>query len=112
VDRRVVQDLCRKLALSEDDWRCQPDVVVFAVDFYESIGRPFEYGQTTYDDVQALFAEYQYECESREGAAATGYTEFRCRYDFDGDRIFWVSFSFDLEDETLLDIVPVVFDSG
>lgn len=112
LEREVVADLCGKLVLPEEDWRCRPGASVYATDFYDSIGRSFEYGQSTYGDVQALLGDYQYECESREWAAATGYTQFRCSYDFHGNRVFPVIFAFELEDEILVDIIPVAFDSG
>lgn len=108
----TAQELCVKLDLPETDERCRSDAVVYAPDFYADLSRPFEYGDSTYQDVQDLFGQYQYECESRERVAADGYPRFRCRYDFHGDRMFPVIFIFSLEDETIVDIMPVLFDSG
>ena len=111
LDPAIAQDLCLKLKLPDADKRCQADAVVYAPDFYKDIGNPFDYGETTYQEVQALFGEYQYECESRERVAADGYSRFRCMYDFHGDRMFPISFGFSIEDETLCQITPVLFDS-
>ena len=108
----TTQDLCVKLSLPKTDRRCRADTVVYAPDFYADLNRPFKYGESTYQDVQDLFGQYQYECESRERVAADGYSRFRCSYDFQGDHMFPVIFSFSLENETLVDIMPVLFDSS
>ncbi len=107
----VVQALCLKFELPATDKRCGTGAVVYAPDFYADLGRLFEYGKSTYQDVQDLFGDYQYECETRERVAAQGYHSFRCMYDFHGDRMFPVSFRFSLENETLEYINPVLFDS-
>ena len=99
----VVQDLCSKLDLPDDDTRCQPGVSTYATDFFRDIDRPFEYGITTYDDVHALFGEYEFRCEPRV-TQADGYSYFRCSYDFNGDRMYWVTFRFS-GDEAVLDLV-------
>ncbi|MBN1874148.1 MAG: hypothetical protein JXA33_07945 [Anaerolineae bacterium] len=111
LDAVVIQELCQKLSLSVQDERCQSEAVVYSIDFYDDIGQPFEYGVTTYQDVQALFGAYQYECDARV-ITADGYAYFRCLYDFKGDRMFPVSFRFSGDNDVLDQIMPVVSDRG
>lgn len=108
----VVQTLCLKFELPATDKRCRAGAVVYAPDFYADLGRLFEYGESTYAEVQAVFGVYQYKCESRERVAAQGYSVFRCWYDFHGDQMFPMVFEFALDDETLEGIMLHLFDSG
>lgn len=104
----VVQDLCQKLALSEDDPLCQPGAIVYAPDFFPAVRASFEPGITTYDDVQEKLGSYQY----KRGALVTqadGTAYFVCDYDFHGDRVFPVSFFFK-ENGVLERIVATVGD--
>jgi hypothetical protein len=106
----VAQDLCSKLDLPETDSRCKAGAVVYATDFFHDIGRPFELNVSTYEDVQALFDKYQFDCESRV-TTADGYSYFICDYDFTGDQVYWVSFMFSGEKDVLDRIMLHVDDS-
>jgi len=104
----VVRDLCQKLALSEDDPLCQPGAIVYAPDFFPAVRASFEVGVTTYEDVQEKLGSYQY----KRGALVTqadGTAYFVCDYDFNGDRVFPVSFFF-TENGVLERIVATVGD--
>lgn len=91
LDADTVQDLCVKLELVENHSLCGSDRVVYAPDFFPAIKSYFEPGITTYDDVQAKLARYQYEREPTV-TTADGVSTFRSSYDFRGDKIFLVSF--------------------
>jgi len=93
LETAVVQDLCQKLALAEDDPLCQPGAVVYAPDFFPAVRTTFQPGITTYDDVQEKLGDYQY----KKGQLVTqvdGTKYFVCDYDFNGDRVFPVGFFF------------------
>lgn len=96
LEEEVVQDLCQKLALAEDDPLCQVGAVVYAPDFFPAVRASFQRGVTTYEDVQEKFGEYQYERQSLV-TQADGTAYFMCGYDFNGDRVFPVWFSFTKE---------------
>ncbi len=93
LEAAVVQDLCQKLALSEDDPLCRPGAVVYAPDFFPAVRASFEPGVTTYDDVQEKLGSYQYKHGSLV-TLADGTAYFRCWYDFEGDHVFPVVFIF------------------
>jgi len=108
LEAAVVQDLCQKLALSEDDPLCQPGAIVYAPDFFPAVRASFELGVTTYDDVQEKLGSYQY----KRGTLVTqadGTAYFVCDYDFNGDRVFPVSFFF-TENGVLERIIATVGD--
>lgn len=106
----VAQDLCSKLDLPGTDSRCKAGAVVYATDFFHDIDRPFKLNESTYEDVQALFGEYQFDCESRV-TTADDFSYFICDYDFTGDRVYWVSFVFSGEKDVLSRILLHVDDS-
>lgn len=93
LEATVVQDLCQKLALSEDGPLCQPGAIVYAPDFFSAVRASFEPGVTTYDDVQEKLGSYQYK-RGELITQADGTAYFVCDYDFNGDRVFPVSFFF------------------
>lgn len=104
----VVQNLCQKFSLPEDDPLCRPEAIVYAPDFFPAVRAAFTPGITTYDDVQEKLGSYQYERKPLVTQAG-GTTYFRCRYDFNGDRVFPVGFSF-TEDGVLKRIFATVGD--
>lgn len=93
LEAAVVQDLCQKLGLSEDDPLCQTGVVVYAPDLFPAVKKSFEPGVATYDDVQENLGDYLYLREPLV-TQADGTAYFVCRYDFNGDRVFPVVFFF------------------
>jgi len=99
LEAAVVQDLCQKLALPEDDPLCLPGAVVYAPDFFPAVKAAFEPGITTYDDVQEKLGVYKYRQDPLV-IQADGVKYFRCWYDFNGDHVFPIVFSF--TDENVL----------
>lgn len=100
----VVQDLCQKFNLPENDHRCQANATVYARDFHLTIHDAF-FSDTektvTYDDVESKLGEYKISCsENWPGSGNTEY--FDCEYDLRGDRILRFTISFNAKDKTAL----------
>ena len=100
LEEEVVQDLCQKLALAEDDPLCQVGAIVYAPDFFPAVRASFQPGVTTYEDVQEKLGDYQYK-RGQLVTQADGAAYFVCDYDFNGDRVFPVGFFF--TDEGILE---------
>ena len=95
LDQAVIQDMCEKLDLRPRDKRCREGAVVYAPDFFPEIKSAFRSSdEATYDHVQELFGEYQYECEDPVYTRSTDRTTFRCFYDLHGDRRYDFGFMF------------------
>lgn len=86
----VIRDLCQKFNLSDKEFRCKTDAVVYAPEFFQTIRRDFIHsnGETvTYDYVQEKLGRYQYEC-SPMITERTGAEYFICSYDLQGDHVY------------------------
>lgn len=87
LEARVISDICIKLAISNQDKRCQPGAVVYAPEFFEDIKRHFRDlpdKRSTKEEVDRMIGPYQLECEPliRE---SSGKEYFSCIYDLRGD---------------------------
>lgn len=92
----VIQDLCQKFILSDQDPRCKPDAVVYAPEFFQTIRKDFIHsnGETVnYDYVQEKIGKYKYEC-SQMVKERTGAEYFSCSYDLQGDHVYPIGIFF------------------
>jgi hypothetical protein len=87
----VIQDLCQKFNLSDQDPRCKTGTVVYAPEFFQPIRSDFIHSNgesVTYDYVQEKLGRYQYGCSSMITEHSTGVEYFSCSYDLQGDRVY------------------------
>jgi hypothetical protein len=103
LNSKVVQDLCQKFNLGDQDPRCKPGATVYAPDFFQTIRHDFIHSngeRVNYRYVQEKIGKYQYECGPiiKE---STGFEYFRCGYDLQGDRVFPIGINFDSEGNLL-----------
>lgn len=85
----VVDDVCVKLEIASDDWRCNHSREVYTVDFFDAIHKKFdptEKGSYTHDEVRQLIGEYEYSCSDKSQNKDIKYYE--CLYEFNSDGIF------------------------
>ena len=90
LDSRVVDDICSQFDISSSDWRCGPNAIVYAPDFFRTIGqylKESDTGMLTFDDVEGKLGKYKYHCEPTI-TESDGKRYFVCRYDLNGDRIY------------------------
>ncbi len=93
----VIQDMCQKLKLPENDKRCQPGMIVHDVDFYEDIRRYFQAlpkEKTTQAEVDRILGPYLVEC-SPFPENANAY--FSCTYDLSDNNLYPIVVEYDIE---------------
>lgn len=93
LETEVVADLCAKLDLSPEDWRCKQGAVVYAPDFFPEIEH-LEGTAETYDDIEALFGNYRVFCSQAFGEVTNPDAYFQCNYDLRGDGFYLFSCRF------------------
>lgn len=111
LDPAVVNDICQKFGLPESDDRCKPGAVVYAPDFFNTIGGTFqpENGEwATYDQVEEKLGEYKYE-EEPITKVSDGTEYFVAWYDLRGDRVYPIVIFF-YSDGSLMRIIATVTD--
>ena len=74
----------------KDNRLCTQDRPVYAPDFFPIILSTFERGVSTRDDVKAKLGRYEYGCEPPTYEPSSELTYYRCAYDLNGDRVFFV----------------------
>ena len=89
LDSETIQDICMNFEI-KDNRLCAQDRPVYAPDFFPIILSTFERGVSTRDDVKARLGRYEYGCELPIYTPSLGITSYRCAYDLNGDRVFFV----------------------
>ena len=74
----------------KDNRLCTQNRPVYAPDFFPIILSTFERGVSTRDDVKAKLGRYEYGCEPPTYVPSLELTYYRCAYDLNGDRVFFV----------------------
>lgn len=95
----VVEDMCEKFALPEEDPRCQPGAVVYAPEFFRTIGKTFQpenRAWATFEQVEEKLGAYNYEKEPVT-TLGDGTQYFRCWYDLNGDRLYPIVIDFNAD---------------
>jgi hypothetical protein len=90
LDSAVAKDLCMAFSLPPEDFRCKPDSIVYAPDFFSVIKETFapkNDAWATYEEVQEKLGKYQYDYEPPV-TTGDGLTYFRAWYDLRGDRVY------------------------
>lgn len=85
----VVQDLCNKLDLPAQDWRCQPEAIVYAPEFFEDIKgylRNLPRTSSNQAEVDELLGDYKIKCSTPQKYRYTS-VAYDCLYDLHGDRV-------------------------
>ena len=96
LENEVAVDLCNKFTISDNDPRCQPGAVVYAPDFFQTIGKTFQPADqtwATYEEVEAKLGAYKYNQEPLV-TESDGKQYFRCWYDLRGDRVYPIVIDF------------------
>jgi hypothetical protein len=96
LESEVAADMCEKFNLPDDDLRCQPKAVVYAPDFFRTIGETFQPANgdwAIYDEVEVLLGAYKFDQEPIT-IQSDGTEYFRCWYDLRGDRVYPIVISF------------------
>lgn len=97
LSNEVLQDICQKFNLSNEDPRCKPGAKVYAPEFFQTIQRDFIHSDgevVNYDYVQEKIGKYQYDCGPMI-KERTGAEYFSCDYDLQGDRVYPIGILFD-----------------
>ena len=89
LDSETIQDICMNFEI-KDNRLCIQDRPVYAPDFFPIILSTFERGVSTRDDVKAKLGRYEYGCEPPTYVPRLELTYYRCAYDLNGDRVFFV----------------------
>ena len=89
LDSETIQDICMNFEI-KDNRLCTQDRPVYAPDFFPIILSTFERGVSTRDDVKAKLGRYEYGCEPPTYEPSSELTYYRCAYDLNGDRVFFV----------------------
>ena len=89
LDSETIQDICMNFEI-KDNRLCTQDRPVYAPDFFPIILSTFERGVSTRDDVKAKLGRYEYGCEPPTYVPRLELTYYRCAYDLNGDRVFFV----------------------
>jgi len=85
----VVQDLCNKLDLPAQDWRCQPETIVYAPEFFDDIKsylRNLPPALSNREEVDKLLGPYLLSCDPPQVINNFG-KPYRCLYDIHGDDV-------------------------
>jgi hypothetical protein len=111
---QTISDLCQRFDLSHEDLVCNGSKKVYAADFGEvlrarfSLKNPIRTEKAdatfTYQDVEKVIGAYKLECENLVELPASGYSYFRCLYDFRGDRYWREALYFYYPEQTLFSI--------
>ena len=111
--------LCANFQLEKDYSLCNEKKDIYGPDFYDILRdtfRPYEeYGipsseAATYEDVEEKIGIFMYECDPVV-TTGEGFSYFRCRYDFRGDREFIIGIMFTYPDNAVFRInTPMGFD--
>ena len=89
LDSETIRDICMNFEI-KDNRLCIQDRPVYAPDFFPIILSTFERGVSTRDDVKAKLGRYEYGCEPPTYVPSLELTYYRCAYDLNGDRVFFV----------------------
>lgn len=111
LDPAVVSDICQKFDIPEGDDRCKPGAVVYAPDFFSTIGETFQPENrewATYDQVEEKLGEYKYN-EEPITKVSDGTEYFRAWYDLHRDRVYPIVIFF-YSDGRLMRIIATVAD--
>lgn len=86
----IANDMCIKLEIAPDDWRCQLGAKVYAPDFFKEINKKFipsKQNQPMYDDVEAILGNYEYYREPMT-KVSNGLVYFVIYYDLNEDHMY------------------------
>ncbi|MBN1370926.1 MAG: hypothetical protein JW987_03120 [Anaerolineaceae bacterium] len=92
----VVQDLCNKLDLPAQDWRCQPQAIVYAPEFFDDIKsylRNLPRTSSNQAEVDALLGDYKIQCSTPQQYRYTS-VAYDCLYDIHGDSVSIIAVDF------------------
>jgi hypothetical protein len=93
--QNVVDDICSKFALNQDDARCQPGAVVYGPDFFKDIKKYFNElpkQETIIPIADEKLGDYLVGCETSNSEGIYG-----CRYDLRGDNRYTIVIFFTKE---------------
>lgn len=97
LDSLIVQDLCGKFELDQDDPRCDSVGAVYAPEFYYEVHNLLEAGElTSYPEWDVMFHDYQ-RCDPLQ-SRQDGSGFFWCDYDFKGDFVFRIHVTFNYDE--------------
>ncbi len=92
----VVQDMCSKLDLPAQDWRCQPEAIVYAPEFFEDIKnylRNLPPSSSNQEEVDRLLGNYKIMCTAPQQYRYTS-VAYDCIYDIHGDNVSIIGVDF------------------
>jgi len=90
ISEKVAQDVCQKLEIPANDWRCQNGAVVYAPDFFGEINdwfTPSETNHVTIDNINSVLGEYLYHTEPLV-KQSDGFEYYVVWYDLNTDHMY------------------------
>lgn len=89
----VINDICAKFALDQNDRRCQHSEDIYTPEFIDVISKAFSSPGVTFDEVEEKLGVYRIEC-SPSFVTSDKKEYFICEYDLSGDEIYKISIFF------------------
>lgn len=97
LNSEVIQDVCEKFEISNDDPRCQPEAKVYAPEFFADIKayiRALPKEKANVEEVQTLLGKYEVDRDPIITMRKDGTGYYRIFYDLRGDLVYQITVKF------------------